>query len=156
MTDFDIDLADPLDWPAILCVLQTANMHHIPSKEMPGLPLETTFVARNGAGIAGLGGYKMISPTEAKTTLLAVHPSSRGGQIGRRLQESRMAAAKAEGAKTLTTNCDLPAVIEWYKRHFGYREIGKLPKVHCFGAEKIDCWTTLQTDLTAWNGGSDD
>ena len=152
MTDYVINTADPLDWPGMLCVLQTANLHHIPSPEMPGLSLETTFVARNGEGIAGVGGYKMTGPKAAKTTLLAVHPNYRGSPIGRRLQEQRMAAAKAAGAETLTTNCDLPAVINWYKRLFGYHEVGTLPKLHSFGDPDIDRWTTLETDLTAWPG----
>lgn len=150
MSEFTIEIAQEADWPALLALLETANMHHIPSPEMPELPLETTFVARNGDGIAGIGGYKMIAPRAAKTTLLAVHPKHRGSPIGRRLQEHRMSAALAVGAESLTTNCDLPAVIKWYKRLFGYQEIGRLPKVHSFGAAHIDCWTTLETDLTAW------
>lgn len=155
MPDFVIETADPLDWPGLLCVLQTANLHHIPSPEMPGLALETTFVARNGEGIAGVGGYKMTGPNAARTTLLAVHPSYLGSAIGQKLQEQRMAAAKAAGAATLTTNCDLPAEIDWYKRLFGYREVGSLPKLHSFGALDIDSWTTLETDLTAWSGPQD-
>lgn len=63
-----------------------------------------------------------------------------------------MAAAKAAGAETLTTNCDLPAEIDWYKQLFGYREVGHLLKLHSFGAPDIDRWTTLETDLTAWTG----
>ena len=152
MPDFVIETADPLDWPGMLCLLQTANLHHIPSPEMPGLALETTFVARNGAGLAGIGGYKMTCPNAAKTTLLAVHPNYLGSPIGQQLQERRMAAAKVAGAETLTTNCDLPTEIDWYKQLFGYREVGHLPKLHSFGAPDIDCWTTLETDLTAWTG----
>ena len=152
MPDFVIETADPLDWPGMLCLLQTANLHHIPSPEMPGLALETTFVARNGEGLAGIGGYKMTCPNAAKTTLLAVHPNYRSSPIGQQLQECCMAAAKAAGAEILTTNCDLPAEIDWYKQLFGYREVGHLLKLHSFGAPDIDRWTTLETDLTAWTG----
>lgn len=90
MPDFVIETADPLDWPGMLCLLQTANLHHIPSPEMPGLALETTFVARNGEGLAGIGGYKMTCPNAAKTTLLAVHPNYLSSPIGQQLQERRM------------------------------------------------------------------
>jgi hypothetical protein len=56
-----------------------------------------------------------------------------------------------KGIKKLTTNADLPATIGWYKRHFGYNEIGKLKKYHEFGDPKIDAWTTLQVDLIEWD-----
>jgi ribosomal-protein-alanine N-acetyltransferase len=55
-----------------------------------------------------------------------------------------------KGIQTLTTNTDLPATIAWYKKHFGYREIGKLKKMHEFSDASIDHWTTLQTDLLRW------
>lgn len=57
----------------------------------------------------------------------------------------------ARGIRTLTTNADLPATISWYKRHFGYREVGKLKKLHEFGDPGIDHWTTLQVDLVQWD-----
>jgi ribosomal-protein-alanine N-acetyltransferase len=56
-----------------------------------------------------------------------------------------------KGVRTLTTNADLPASIAWYKKHFGYREIGKLNKLNEFGDPHIDHWTTLQTDLHVWD-----
>ena len=54
------------------------------------------------------------------------------------------------GIKSLITNADLPFTIEWYKEHFGYREVGKLKKFHEFGNPDIDHWTTLQVDLDQW------
>ena len=56
-----------------------------------------------------------------------------------------------KGIKKLTTNTDLPPTIEWYKKHFGYKEIGKLKKYHEFGDPNIDTWTTLQVDLIEWD-----
>jgi ribosomal-protein-alanine N-acetyltransferase len=56
-----------------------------------------------------------------------------------------------KGIRTLTTNADLPASIAWYKKHFGYCEIGTLKKTHEFGDPHIDHWTTLQTDLHLWD-----
>ena len=63
---------------------------------------------------------------------------------------NRLEAMAAKGVKKVTTNADLPETIAWYKKHFGYREVGKLKKVHEFGDPDIDCWTTLEMDLEAW------
>ena len=55
-----------------------------------------------------------------------------------------------KGIKTLITNADIPETIAWYKKHFGYIEIGTLKKVHEFGRTDVDEWTTLKTDLLEW------
>ena len=81
---------------------------------------------------------------------MVVDPSVRYG-VGDRLQAYRMDDMFKKGIKKLTTNTDLPPTIEWYKKHFGYEEIGKLKKYHEFGDPNIDTWTTLQVDLTEWN-----
>jgi ribosomal protein S18 acetylase RimI-like enzyme len=140
------------DWPGILAVLETANMHHIPSPEVPEFDLACAFVARFEAGgrIVGVAGYKALSADRAKTTLLAVLPEARRHGIGRLLQERRMDALCALGIKTLSTNSDRPETIAWYEKHFGYVRVGSLPKLHAFGHEGISEWTTLETDLTRW------
>jgi hypothetical protein len=56
----------------------------------------------------------------------------------------------ALGVDTVTTNADRPETIAWYKSRFGYREVGKLQKIHDFGRSDIDHWTTLQLDLKAY------
>lgn len=146
------------DWPEILAVLETANMHHIPSPEVPEFDLSCAFVARLANGgdgrvagrIVGVAGYKVLSATQAKTTLLAVLPEVRRLGIGRMLQERRMDALCALGIQTLSTNSDRPETIAWYEKHFGYVRVGALPKLHPFGHEGIPQWTTLETDLTRW------
>jgi hypothetical protein len=55
------------------------------------------------------------------------------------------------GVKKLVTNTDIPETIEWYKKNFGYKEIGTLKKFHEFGDPTIDYWTTLEVDLIEWN-----
>lgn len=152
--DVVIEPAAPGDWPGILAVLETANMHHIPSPEVPELDLACTFVARLPGKLAGrivgVAGYKVLSPTRAKTTLLAVLPEARRHGIGRLLQERRMDALRALGVETLSTNSDRPETIAWYEKHFGYVRVGSLPKQHPFGHAGIPEWTTLETDLTRW------
>ncbi len=81
---------------------------------------------------------------------MAVLPSCRGWGIGMRLQARRMEALCARGIRTLVTNADRPATIAWYKKHFGYREIGAIAKIHPFGDPDVSHWTTLQSDLVAW------
>jgi len=145
-----IEPAEEKDVPAILEIMKTANMHYVPSPEMPDLDWRCFFIARVEGKIAGAAGYKILSPNEAKTTLMVVHPEYRRFGIGRALQERRMRAMREQGIKTLTTNADIPETIAWYQRHFGYKEIGKIKKMHEFGRPDIDEWTTLRTDLENW------
>ena len=148
--EYVIEQAREEDLEAIIAVLQTANMHHVPSPEMPELDCACFFVARRQGGVIGAAGYKVISPAEGKTTLMAVLPEYRRYGIGRALQEERMLALARRGIVRLTTNADIPETIAWYKKHFGYREVGKLPKIHPFGRPDVQEWTTLETDLQAW------
>ncbi len=136
---------------AIMAVLKTANMHHIPSQEMPHLDLRHAWVAVMDDTIVGFSAITMLDETRAKTTLLAVLPECRKHGIGRMLQERRMHAAIELGATTLTTNADRPETIDWYMKYFGYQKIGYLKKNHEFGLPRVDEWTTLLTDLLAWS-----
>ena len=147
---FTIRSAHDIDFPAVIDVLRTANMHYIPSPEMPELDLHCCCVAEVKSRIVGMSGYKILSAREAKTTLMAVLPEFRGWGIGLALQEWRMNELCRHGIQSLITNADRPETIAWYKRHFGYREIGSLPKEHELGHPEISRWTTLQVDLTQW------
>jgi ribosomal-protein-alanine N-acetyltransferase len=145
-----IEPAKESDVPVILDIMKTANMHNVPSPEMPDLDWRCYFVAKMEGKIIGAAGYKILSDTKAKTTLMVVHPEYRRFGIGRMLQERRMLAMSEQGIEKLETNADIPETIAWYKKHFGYREVGKLKKVHEFGRPDIDEWTTLQTGLSEW------
>ena len=153
--NISIEPAAERDVPAILEIMETANMHYVPSPEMPELDWRCFFVARVEGKVVGAAGYKILSATEAKTTLMAVHPDFRKHGIGRLLQERRMLAISEQRIEKLITNADIPETIEWYKKHFGYKEIGKLKKLHEFGRPDIDEWTTLQTDLVEWKKSYD-
>jgi len=150
MAEIVIEKAREDDVPAIMELLEFANMHYVPSEEMPGLDWHFYFVARDGDRVVGAGGYKILSESEGKTQLMVVHPDYRRRGLGRRLQTERLEAMAQAGVKTVTTNADLPATIEWYKNHFGYRHVGTLKKMHEFGDPDIHFWTTLQLDLEAW------
>ena len=54
----------------------------------------------------------------------------------------------ALGVHTVTTNAARPETIRWYKSRYGYREVGRLQKIHSFGHPDIDHSTTLELDLT--------
>ena len=122
-------------------------MHHVPSPEMPELDLACMFLVRVDGRIVGAAGYKLLSSTRAKTTLMGVLPEFLGAGMGRALQDARLSAMAAAGAKTVTTNADRPTTIHWYKKHYGYREVGALKKLHSFGSPEIDSWTTLEMNL---------
>lgn len=145
-----IEKAKEGDRADIFRLLKQANMHYIPSEEMPGLTYENYFVAKTDGKIVGFCGYKILSSTEAKTELMVVDKEYRELGIGRQLQERRMLDMIEKGCKTVITNSDLPASIAWYKKNFGYRKIGIIKKIHEFGAPDIDEWTTLKSDLVKW------
>ena len=58
-----------------------------------------------------------------------------------------MTLMREAGATRVITNADRPETIAWYKRHFGYREVAEVPKLHEFGLPDVDRWTTLEADL---------
>jgi ribosomal-protein-alanine N-acetyltransferase len=139
------------DWGRILEILETANFHRIGSEEMPSFPLTDCFVADRDGRVIGVAGYRILTPTTAKTTLLAVDPGHRaGGRVGYRLQRARMDFLRDRGVETLTTNADDPRVIAWYERRFGYRRTGEtVRKLEPFGRDDVVEWTTLSVDLRA-------
>lgn len=148
--DFTIEEASDGDLESILRVLETANMHHIPSREMPELELSNCFVAKAGGKIVGIAGFRMLPDGRGKTTVMAVAPEFQNNGIGHALQVRRIRAMEKLGAKLIITNADRAETIDWYKRHFGYREIGKLRKLHDFGDSKSSHWTTLEMDVLKW------
>jgi len=140
----------PADREAILLVLETANMHRVPSPEMDDFDVGRWHVAVTGELIVGVAGFRLLETPDGpvgKTTLLAVHPEARGHGIGRALQEQRMELMRDAGATRVITNADRPDTIAWYERHFGYRKIGEVAKLHEFGLPEVDHWTTLEAPL---------
>jgi N-acetylglutamate synthase-like GNAT family acetyltransferase len=145
----------PADREEMLRVLATVNMHHVPSPEMDDFDVGRWWVAESDGRIVGVAGFRLLGPSDApvgKTTLLAVDPEQREKGIGLALQELRMREMRRAGATRVITNADRPETIAWYKRHFGYREVGEVPKLHEFGLPDVDRWTTLEADLTRWDG----
>jgi 3-keto-5-aminohexanoate cleavage enzyme len=148
---FSIRPADfALDRSAMLAVLETANMHHVPSAEMHDLDEGTWHVAEIDGRIVGLCGFDLVDndgELTGKTTLMAVHPDARGTGVGVALQSLRMGLMRDAGATKVITNADRPETITWYQRHFGYRPVGELAKEHEFGDAGVDRWTTLEAPL---------
>jgi len=138
------------DLPAILKVLEPWNMHHIPSEEMEMIDFNTFFVAELRGEIVGVSGYKLLSETIGKTTLLAVYPDLQRSGLGEQLQHVRLEAMYKQGIKKVITNADRPDVIVWYQKHFGYRKIGTVDKVMSFGLSHVPRWQTLEMDLEAY------
>ena len=139
--------AQPSDIPEIINLMRPYNMHHIPSAEMPMLDDKYFIVAEKDGKLVGAAGFTFLSASVGKTTLMAVSPDYAGQGIGMTLQHKRMAILKGFGCERIITNADRPESIAWYKRHFGYREIGRLPKIHSFGLDDVNEWTTLEASL---------
>jgi uncharacterized protein (DUF849 family)/N-acetylglutamate synthase-like GNAT family acetyltransferase len=145
--NFTVESANPYEFDQIIEVLKPWNMHHIPSREMDMIDFDTFFVAKIDGKIVGVSGYKILDEHHGKTTLLAVYPEFQGSGIGKALQDKRLEAMYQKGVKNVTTNADRPDIILWYKKHYGYKEIGKLKKIASFGLDDKDHWTTLVMDL---------
>jgi ribosomal-protein-alanine N-acetyltransferase len=154
MSSFTIRPAHPDEGPAILKIMRPWNMHHVPSPEMESLDLGCFFVAEQDGVMIGASGYRLLGPGQAKTTLLAVLPEYLGTGAGAALQVERLRAMAERGVHTVTTNADRPETIAWYRARFGYREVGKLRKIHDFGRSDVAEWTTLELDLAAYLRGS--
>ncbi len=136
------------DWPRIMEVLKGANFHHIGGPEMPSFPLSDCFVAELDGRVVGVGGYRILDATTAKTTLLAVDPACRGASVGAALQSARQDFLRQQGIKELHTNADDERVIAWYIRRFGYQRTGeRVPKLASFGRDDKDEWVSLKTLL---------
>ncbi len=140
----------PDDREGMLAILETANMHKIPSPEMDDFDVGKWFVAERKERVVGVCGYRIMRAADGivgKTTLLAVYPEERSRGIGRALQELRMELMRDAGANRVITNADRPETIAWYERHFGYSRVGEVAKVHEFGLPEVDSWTTLEAPL---------
>jgi ribosomal-protein-alanine N-acetyltransferase len=140
----------PEDRGAMLKVLSTVNMHHVPSPEMDDFDVGRWFVAEVDGRVVGVAGFRILRDADGpmgKTTLLAVYPDERTRGIGRALQSLRMELMRDAGATRVVTNADRPETIEWYRRHFGYRVVGEVEKLHEFGLPDVDRWTTLEAPL---------
>jgi ribosomal-protein-alanine N-acetyltransferase len=134
----------------MLRVLETANMHRVPSPEMDDFDVGEWYVAESGGEVVGVAGYRLLQRDGeliGKTTLLAVDPRARAQGIGRELQTLRMRLMSEAGACRVVTNADRPETIAWYERHFGYRRVGEVGKLHEFGLPDVDRWTTLEAPL---------
>jgi ribosomal-protein-alanine N-acetyltransferase len=139
----------------MLAVLETANMHRVPSPEMDDFTVGRWFVAEAGGRIIGVAGFRVLDDRGelmGKTTLLAVDPRARRSGVGRALQTLRMELMREAGARRVITNADRPETIAWYERHFGYRKVGELKKRCEFGLPDVDRWTTLEAPLRARRG----
>ena len=145
---YSIRYAREGDVPEILKIFKHYNMHHIPSPEMPELNVKFLYVAEMEGNIVGAAGFKILTPEIGKTTLLAVSPAFNNQGIGLALQAKRLQAMIALGCEKVITNADRPKTIQWYKKHFGYQEVGAEKKIHSFGDPRVDYWTTLEANLT--------
>lgn len=147
-SNYGIRFARPGDISGIIELMKPYNMHHIPSPEMGALDYKCFIVAEQKGGLIGAAGYTFLANDTGKTTLMAVHPDYARLGLGKELQTRRMQILRSLGCVKIITNADRPDTIAWYKRNFGYREIGKLPKLHSFGLDDVKAWTTLEADLT--------
>ncbi len=147
---FTIEKAHLDDLPRILEVMKPWNMHYFPSLEMEELDVNSFFVAWDKGKIVGASGYKLLSQTLGKTTLMAVLPEYEGIGLGQALQEARLEAMHRVGVKKVITNSDRSKVISWYIRHYRYKKVGTLKKLCSYGDPDIDHWTTLEMDLEAY------
>ena len=148
--EYTIQKAHESNREDMMRILSFFNMHNIPSPEMEELKYDQFLIAKVDGKIVGLAGWKVIAPGEGKTTLMAVLPEYSGSGIGKDLQHRRMKILYDLGCKTILTNADRPETILWYKKHFGYKEIGTLKKKCSFSLDDVDSWTTIQSDLTEY------
>lgn len=147
---FHIENASASDRDAIYGVLRQWNMHHAFDKEADRIDLARFFVARVEGEIVGTAGYELVSDTVGKTRLLAVIPSFEGAGVGKALQERRLEAMHALGIERVITHSSRLGSIVWYKKHFGYKETGKIEKPYAYGETEVTHTTVLELDLARY------
>lgn len=139
-----IDRPAEADWPSILALLETANLHRIGGPEMREYPLSMCFVARLGKEIVGVCGYRIVNERSARNTMTAVAPKHRGQGVGTRLKRACIDFLAEQGVREIFTNCDHQAIIDWNLREFGFQPTGRLiPKEEDFGDSNATHWINL-------------
>lgn len=145
--DFIIEKAKIEDKKDILRILEYWNMHRIPSPEAEEIDFSCFFVAKISGQVVGVSGYKIIDKETGKTRLLAVNPELKGTGVGKDLQDIRLETMHKLGIKKVLTEADRFEVILWYKKNFGYKEIGKRKKISEHGLKTEEYATILELDL---------
>ncbi len=118
-----------------------------PDPERSGIDVGNGFVALEGDRVIGACTYIVHSSALVETASLAVHRAYKGKGIGDRLQAARLEEIRRRGFTKVRTEADRPETIAWYKRRFGYTEVGTNPKKHDFSLPDVDHWTVLELDL---------
>ncbi len=142
------------DLPSVVAILRGWNIapraasDETPDPERCDIDVGNGFVATDGGRVIGTCSYIVRSPTLVETASLAVKPAYRGKDVGYRLHVARLDEIRRRGFRKVRTETDRPEMIAWYKRKFGYREVGTNPKKHDFSLPDIDRWTVLELELT--------
>lgn len=152
MTNIIIQKMTTADIPTAIQILSSVGMGSVDSPELKGINWDTFIVAKMNEEIVGVAGFRLISENVGRTMLMAVPKKYRGLGIGLLLQKHRMNVLFKKGVKTLESYTDRPKTIEWYKKHFGYVEMGKKKKDNAFSLSDVDEWTILETDLEKYFG----
>ena len=145
------------DLEPVTAILRSWNMapraptDETPDPERSGIDVGNGFVALAGDRVIGACTYIVHSPALVETASLAVHPAYKGKGVGYRLQAARLEEIRRRGFSTVRTETDRPETVAWYKRNFGYREVGANPKKHPFSLPDVDRWTVWN-----WTCGNPD
>ncbi len=148
--NFTINKAKLEEKSEIVKVLESRNMHHAFYLDSEDIDLSNFFVAKHAENIVGVAGYSLLSPTRGRTRLLAVYPDFTGFGIGRALQEARLEEMYKVGVTKIESRSDNKSSILWYKKHFGYKEIGKRLKSDKAGATDALYSIILELDLVEY------
>jgi N-acetylglutamate synthase-like GNAT family acetyltransferase len=118
-----------------------------PNPERDRIEIANGFVAVVDGRVVGVCSYFVLDQEWVETASLAVDPSCPIKTLGEALHTARLNEIRQRGFKKVRTETDRPYVIAWYKRKFGYREVGTNPKKHPFSLPDVDVWTVLELDL---------
>ncbi len=141
------------DLASVMAILRSWNMapraptDETPDPERSSIDVGNGFVALVGERVIGACTYIIHASVVAETASLAVNPGYKGKGVGYRLQMARLEEIRRRGCHKVRTEADRPETIAWYKRKFGYKEVGTNPKKHAFGLSDVDHWTVLELDL---------
>jgi len=122
-------------------------MHHAIDDKDENIDLSLFFVAKVLDKVVGVAGYSIINSIKGRTRLLAILPEFQGSGIGKALQDTRLEAMYNSGIKIVESRSDRIETILWYKKNYGYQEVGTIKKEKVTGLVHIFNSTILELDL---------
>ncbi|MDY6903684.1 MAG: GNAT family N-acetyltransferase [Thermodesulfobacteriota bacterium] len=104
-------------------------------------------VARNINTVVGLTAWRSIHRQACHSLATVVRQDHQRSGIARALVIEKYRRLYDMGVRHVTVSTDNPVVIDWLKRKFAYRVVGRRKKHGEIGRPRVQHWTDMAVDL---------